>query len=85
MIEVESRCRGSGKYSRIREECEQSLDSGVAEAGCKTAVGTRLKRAGIHWTVAGADAIIALRCCVLSGHFEAFWERRSAALAGGPH
>lgn len=52
--------------------------TGVVEAGCKTAVGTRLKRAGMHWTVSGADAIIALRCCVLSGRFEDFWERRSA-------
>jgi hypothetical protein len=57
--------------------------TGIVEAGCKTAVGTRLKRAGMHWTVAGADAIIALRCCVLSGRFEDFWERRSAVLAGG--
>lgn len=57
--------------------------TGVVEAGCKTAVGTRLKRAGMHWTVAGANAIIALRCCVLSGRFEDFWERRSAAPGGG--
>jgi len=53
--------------------------TGVVEAGCKTAIGTRLKRAGMHWTVAGADAIIALRCCKLSGRFENFWERRSEA------
>jgi hypothetical protein len=53
--------------------------TGVVEAGCKVAIGTRLKRAGMHWTVAGADAIIALRCCKLSGHFEDFWERRAAA------
>jgi len=50
--------------------------TGVVEAGCKVAIGTRCKRAGMHWTVAGADAIIALRCCKLSGHFEDFWERR---------
>ena len=56
--------------------------TGVVEAGCKVAIGTRLKRAGMHWTVAGADAIIALRCCKLSGRFEDFWERRSAAAAG---
>lgn len=55
--------------------------TGVVEAGCKTAVGTRLKRAGMHWTVTGADAIVALRCCVLSGRFEDFWERRSEGLA----
>jgi hypothetical protein len=53
--------------------------TGVVEAGCKTAIGTRCKRAGMHWTVAGAEAIIALRCCKLSGRFEDFWERRSAA------
>ncbi|MBF8287585.1 MAG: ISKra4 family transposase [Candidatus Rokubacteria bacterium] len=51
--------------------------TGVVEAGCKTAIGTRLKRSGMHWTLAGADAIIALRCCKLSGRFEDFWERRS--------
>jgi len=56
--------------------------TGVVEAGCKTAIGTtRCKRAGMHWTVAGADAIIALRCCKLSGRFEDFWERRAQARA----
>ena len=55
------------------------VSTGVVEAGCKVAIGTRLKRAGMHWSVAGADAIIALRCCRLSGRFEDFWERRSAA------
>ncbi len=51
--------------------------SGVVEAGCKVAIGTRLKRAGMHWSVAGANAITALRCCRLSGRFQDFWERRS--------
>jgi len=51
--------------------------SGVVEAGCKRAIGARLKRGGMHWTLAGADAIIALRCCKLSGRFEDFWERRA--------
>ena len=31
----------------------------------------------INNTVAGVDAIIALRCCKLSGRFEGFWERRA--------
>jgi len=51
--------------------------TGVVEAGCKVAIATRCKRAGMHWTVAGVDAIIALRCCKLSGRFEEFWERRA--------
>jgi len=51
--------------------------SGVVEAGCKVAIGTRLKRAGMHWTKQGSNAIIALRCAKLSGRFQDFWERRS--------
>lgn len=51
--------------------------SGVVEAGCKVVVGARLKRAGMHWSIAGANAILALRCCRLSGRFEDFWERRT--------
>jgi hypothetical protein len=51
--------------------------TGVVEAGCKVAIATRCKRAGMHWSVAGVDAIIALRCCKLSGRFEQFWERRA--------
>ena len=51
--------------------------TGVVEAGCKVAIGTRLKRAGMHWTLAGANAIIALRCCKLSRRFADFWEVRA--------
>lgn len=50
--------------------------TGVVEAGCKHAIGTRLKRPGMHWTEPGANAIIALRCARLSGRYESFWERR---------
>ena len=53
---------------------------GRRRAGCKQ-IGARLKRAGMRWTVAGANAIIALRCCMLSGRFEDFWERRAANAA----
>ena len=55
--------------------------TGVVEAGCKVAIGTRLKRAGMHWTTAGANSIIALRCCKLSGRYEDFWERRAPQIA----
>jgi hypothetical protein len=69
------------RYPQFREQ-GVCTSTGVVEAGCKTAIGTRLKRSGMHWTVPGADAITALRCCKLSGRFEDFWERRSAAAAG---
>jgi hypothetical protein len=58
--------------------------TGVVEAGCKVVIGTRLKRAGMHWTGKGANSIIALRCCKLSGRFEDFWERRSDQMKAAP-
>jgi len=52
------------------------VGSGVIEAGCKTVIGQRLKQSGMRWTVKGADAIIALRRCFLSGQWEDFWASR---------
>jgi hypothetical protein len=53
------------------------VGSGVVEAGCKTVIGTRLKASGMFWSEKGANAIIALRCCVCSRRFEQFCEDRS--------
>lgn len=64
------------RYPKFRQQ-GLCTSSGVVEAGCKVVIGTRLKRAGMHWTVQGANAIIALRCSKLSGRFEDFWERHS--------
>jgi hypothetical protein len=50
------------------------VGSGVIEAGCKTVIGSRLKQSGMFWTVRGANAIIALRCCQLNNRFEDYWE-----------
>jgi hypothetical protein len=47
------------------------VGSGVVEAGCKAVIGQRLKLAGMHWTTAGADAVIALRCREASSQWEA--------------
>jgi len=55
------------------------VGSGVIEAGCKTVIGSRLKQSGMFWTVEGANRIIALRCCRISGKFEDFWEAQGAA------
>jgi Uncharacterised protein family (UPF0236) len=55
------------------------VGSGVVEAGCKTVIAARLKRSGMFWTVAGANAIIALRCSRLSGRFNDFWDSRLRA------
>ena len=55
------------------------VGSGVIEAGCKTVVAQRLKRSGMFWTVRGANAILALRCCRLNGNFEDYWQNRARA------
>jgi hypothetical protein len=66
------------RYPKFR--CQHLfVGSGVIEAGCKTVIGSRLKQSGMFWTVRGANAIIALRCCHLNGRFEDYWESRRAA------
>jgi hypothetical protein len=52
------------------------VGSGVVEAGCGVVIGDRLKRSGMRWTVRGRSAIIALRCCLLSGRWDETWARR---------
>ena len=51
------------------------VGSGVVEASCKTVIGQRLKQSGMHWTVTGADSIIALRCKEASRPEDQFWQR----------
>ncbi len=52
------------------------VGTGVIEAGCKTVIAGRLKRSGMFWTVRGANAVIALRCCRHSREFDDYWEAR---------
>ncbi len=55
------------------------VGSGVLEAGCRSVIGQRLKQSGMHWTVEGANKIIALRCGIMSNRWEDFWEQRACA------
>ena len=50
--------------------------SGIVESGCRHVIGARVKQSGMHWTVRGANAIIALRCAKLSGRFDDFMANR---------
>ena len=52
------------------------IGSGVVEAGCKRVIGQRLKQSGMFWTEAGATAILALRCALLSaGGWSHLWSQ----------
>jgi len=68
------------RYKRFRDQ-GLFIGSGVVEAGCKSLIAARLKRSGMHWSVRGANAIIALRCCLESGDFDDFWESRQPPAA----
>jgi hypothetical protein len=66
------------RYPKFRRQ-HLFVGSGVIEAGCKTVIGSRIKQSCMFWTVRGANAILALRCCRLNGRFEDYWETRRAA------
>jgi hypothetical protein len=65
------------RYPEFRRQ-HLFVGSGVIEAGCKTVIGSRCKQSGMFWTVRGANAILALRCCQINGRFEHYWETRRA-------
>jgi hypothetical protein len=60
------------RYHWFRQ-CGLFVGSGVVEASCKAVIGQRLKQAGMHWTINGADAIIALRCQEASSTWEGIY------------
>ena len=66
------------RYPQFRRQ-HLFVGSGVIEAGCKTVIGSRLKQSGMFWTVRGANAILALRCCHINNRFEDYREARRAA------
>lgn len=66
------------RYNEFRKQ-GLFVGSGVLEAGCKTVIGQRQKQSGMHWSLKGANNIIALRCCLFSNRWEDFWENRLCA------
>jgi hypothetical protein len=69
---------GRMRYPEFRAQ-HLFVGSGVIEAGCKAIIGSRCKQSGMFWTVRGANAILALRCCYFNGRFEDYWEARRPA------
>jgi hypothetical protein len=65
------------RYAKFRHQ-HLFVGTGVIEAGCKVLIGSRCKQSGMFWTVRGANAILALRCCQFNGRFEDYWEARRA-------
>ena len=65
------------RYPKFRRQ-HLFVGTGVIEAGCKIMIGSRCKQSGMFWTVRGANAILALRCCQFNGRFEDYWEDRLA-------
>ena len=52
------------------------IASGVIEGACRHFVKDRMERAGMHWTVEGAQAMLSLRSVALNGDWEAFTQDR---------
>jgi hypothetical protein len=76
---MNDRAAADGPFAKARCKWFRSrglfAGSGVVEAGCKSVIGQRLKLSGMRWTVAGADAIIALRCREASSQQETVCNR----------
>lgn len=49
------------------------IGSGTVESACKVVVQERMKQAGMRWSRAGAQAMLALRSVLLSGRWQEIW------------
>jgi hypothetical protein len=52
------------------------IASGVIEGACRHLIKDRMERAGMHWTLAGAQAMLDLRSVWIAGQWEAFQKYR---------
>jgi hypothetical protein len=68
------------RYARF-EKLGMFIGSGAIEGGIKAIVVQRAKQSGMHWTIAGAADIIALRCQHASGRWDQLWTTNAASPA----
>ena len=52
------------------------VGSGIVESACKQIVANRFKGAGRHWSKAGANGLLAIRCCLENRRWPDFLEWR---------
>jgi hypothetical protein len=55
------------------------IASGVIEGACRHLIKDRMERAGMHWTVSGAQAMLDLRSVWIGGQWETFQQQRIQA------
>jgi hypothetical protein len=58
------------------------LGSGAIESGIRRVINLRLKGNGIYWEEANAEAMLALRCLVISGRWHEVFGKMLQSLAG---
>lgn len=60
------------RYNQFRQ-AGYPLGSGTVESACKVVMQARMKQAGMRWSRDGAQAMLALRCVLLSDRWDDVW------------
>ncbi len=60
------------RYRHFRQ-AGYPIGSGTVESACKVVVQQRMKQAGMRWSRTGAQAMLALRCALLSDRWHQLW------------
>jgi hypothetical protein len=50
------------------------IASGSVEGACRHLVKDRMERAGMRWSLEGAEALVQMRAVYLSDDFSAYWQ-----------
>ena len=68
------------RYDLYRKR-DPPVGSGFVARACKYIVGNRLKGAGRHWSKAGANRLLAIRCCLENMRWPDFLDWRAGHAA----
>ena len=61
----------------LNRKCDLQVGSGIAECACKHIVGNRFKQPLCRWSKAGANAVLAIRCCLENMRWPDFLESKA--------
>ncbi|MCY3873137.1 MAG: hypothetical protein OXF88_02450 [Rhodobacteraceae bacterium] len=70
------------EFDKYRQQGMQ-IGSGVVESAGRQVVGPRMKRPGSHWSVTGANDVLAIKCCLTNHRWVDFlhWKAQQAVAA----
>ena len=68
--------RSAEHVAHALDDAQAVMDEHGIEGACRHLIKDRMERAGMHWTMAGAQAMLDVRSVWIGGHWSTFQQQR---------